>query len=331
MNCCQCRELLSPYLDGVLSENVRRTLEGHLRFCPSCREELKAIRQTIEIIHTWSEEELELPAGFVERLRSRLEEERRPWYRRPGRGWVSLSAAVVLIMVMAFTARANSLRPGFFNTPAASREQGHSQALTGPEQPARRDVQAAPMLTLPPAAPVAPPRQPAPEIKEGASQLRKAPARTPRFYRPAVQKQGQDQGKEQKERQEPVLVGVINLNSRSGERGPATEEQAPAGGGQNQPPAAKGQLAGQQPGTTDQTAGESPGKIPGSSGQASVLPQPGTGLDTGGTFTGSSQGGAVTKPSGTASPVKEGTLSPAAPAGTTGTQAQPATTTKVKP
>lgn len=302
MNCCQCRELLSPYLDGVLSETVRRTLEGHLHFCPSCREELKAMRQTIEIIHSWSEEEMELPAGFAERLRSRLEEERRPWYRRPGRGWVSLSAAAALIMVMAFTARANYLRPGTFNTPAASREQAYSQALTGPEQPARGDVQAAPMLTLPPAAPVAPPRQPAPEIKEKASQLRKAPARTPRFYRPAMQEQ----------EQEPVLVGVMNLSSRSGGGGSATEQQSPAGVKQNPPPADKGQPTG-QPGPRDRASF----RPPGSPGQPLGQTGPGTGLNTGpgAAPAGSGSQGETPKPPGVTSPGKEETAPPVPPAG----------------
>ncbi|MDN5361403.1 MAG: hypothetical protein PWP70_450 [Moorella sp. (in: firmicutes)] len=320
MNCCRCRELLSPYLDGILSETVCRTLEGHLRFCPTCREELEAMRQTIKIIHTWSEEELELPAGFAERLRSRLERERQPWYRRPGRSWVSLSAAAALIMVMAFTARADYLRSGPFNDFTSGREQVQSQALTASQQPAGKDTPATPLLTLPPVAPAVPPRQPAPEIKEEANQLPKAPARTTRVYRPALQEQKQEQ------EQKYLLVGAMNLSSRSRAGGPVAEEQSPTGAEQSPPPADKGQPAGQQPGTRDQAAGESPGKVPGSPGQAPVLPQPGTGLDTGGTSTGSSQGGAETKPSGITSPGQEGTLPPVPPTGGDGKK-QPASTT----
>ena len=101
MKCSQYRDLMSPYLDGVLSETLRRNLENHLHYCPACREELAALRQTIAVIQNWSEEELDLPAGFVEHLRVRLEQVNRPWYRRLSQSWLPLTAAAAIMLMVA--------------------------------------------------------------------------------------------------------------------------------------------------------------------------------------------------------------------------------------
>lgn len=106
MNCRQCRELLSPYLDGVLTAALSQALEDHVRWCQSCREELAALRQTVELLRAWSEEELELPAGFEGRLRSRLEAACRPWYRRLPH-WIPLAAAAAIMVGVAITAYAD--------------------------------------------------------------------------------------------------------------------------------------------------------------------------------------------------------------------------------
>jgi len=100
VKCDQCQELLSPYLDGALTETLRKELENHLRGCSFCREELEALRRTVELLHAWSEEEMELPEGFEERLRSRLTEASRPWYRQLTKSWVSLSVAAVILIAM---------------------------------------------------------------------------------------------------------------------------------------------------------------------------------------------------------------------------------------
>lgn len=107
MNCNQYRELLSPYLDGVLQQSQSQDLENHLRYCSSCREELEALRQTVNILQAWSEEELELPSGFEERLRLRLEKASRPWYSQLSKSWLSLSAAAAILLVVAFSAYGN--------------------------------------------------------------------------------------------------------------------------------------------------------------------------------------------------------------------------------
>ena len=64
-------EALSAYLDGALSSRRARSLEGHLRACDHCREELAALRRVGELFRAW---EPEAPrAFFVERLNHRLD------------------------------------------------------------------------------------------------------------------------------------------------------------------------------------------------------------------------------------------------------------------
>lgn len=106
MNCSQYRELLSPYLDGALGSTQRRNLENHLALCNSCREELEALRQTVKLLQAWSEEELDLPDGFEERLRERLRQACQPWYRHLPKGWLSLAAAAAIMVGVAVSAYA---------------------------------------------------------------------------------------------------------------------------------------------------------------------------------------------------------------------------------
>ncbi len=104
MNCKQYEKLLSPYLDGVLQQSQLKKLERHLRSCPSCRKELEALRQTIYLLQAWSQKELELPPGFEKSLRLRLEQANRPWQRYLSKNWLSLSAAVVILLLVVFSA-----------------------------------------------------------------------------------------------------------------------------------------------------------------------------------------------------------------------------------
>ncbi|MHC4741841.1 MAG: LamG-like jellyroll fold domain-containing protein [Planctomycetota bacterium] len=43
MNCSQCRELLAIFVEGLLAEPEKRAVTSHLKSCPDCRAELKAV------------------------------------------------------------------------------------------------------------------------------------------------------------------------------------------------------------------------------------------------------------------------------------------------
>jgi anti-sigma factor RsiW len=50
--CQQAVELVTDYLEGVLSRADRRRYEGHLAGCPDCTEYLAQMRKTIELTGT---------------------------------------------------------------------------------------------------------------------------------------------------------------------------------------------------------------------------------------------------------------------------------------
>ena len=39
MNCNECRELLVPYIEGLLDSQDRQLVETHLKECPACKAE----------------------------------------------------------------------------------------------------------------------------------------------------------------------------------------------------------------------------------------------------------------------------------------------------
>jgi hypothetical protein len=83
MNCRVVRELSSEYLDRRLPSVEVILLERHLRDCPTCRQEVEALRRTI----TWiaSLGELTAPPGFLGRVYENIEKRERashPW------GWL---------------------------------------------------------------------------------------------------------------------------------------------------------------------------------------------------------------------------------------------------
>lgn len=71
MKCADARELLSAYVDDMLSDSERTALEEHLRICATCAHELAELRQTIAALATLPE--VEPPAEFRQQLRQRLD------------------------------------------------------------------------------------------------------------------------------------------------------------------------------------------------------------------------------------------------------------------
>jgi anti-sigma factor RsiW len=72
--CQQAVELVTDYLEGVLSRRDRRRLEAHLRACPNCSTYLTQIRMTIRLTGEIDAESLppEAQADLVELYRSWL-------------------------------------------------------------------------------------------------------------------------------------------------------------------------------------------------------------------------------------------------------------------
>lgn len=113
MNCDQIQEQLSEYLDNQI-ENAdrRRAIEDHLTSCPRCLPEAKQLRDGIKGVARLPQ--VELPAGFSQRVMARVrEEEGGPtlWERlfQPLRIKIPLHATALLLVVglAVFLYRAN--------------------------------------------------------------------------------------------------------------------------------------------------------------------------------------------------------------------------------
>ena len=70
MICNEARDFLSPYIDGMLSQEQERSLKDHLDICINCRRELGEMRNLTAVMNNMDFEPL--PEGFQERLHEKL-------------------------------------------------------------------------------------------------------------------------------------------------------------------------------------------------------------------------------------------------------------------
>lgn len=75
MNCIEYSELISAYVDEMLSPQEEEKLMRHLKTCQSCQEELESLKQLQRMCHLI--EEVSLPDTFHEELMQRLECEKK--------------------------------------------------------------------------------------------------------------------------------------------------------------------------------------------------------------------------------------------------------------
>jgi len=58
ITCQELTEVLTDYLEGVMTPDLLVRFEGHLAPCPGCRTYLEQMRQTIRLTGTLTEETL---------------------------------------------------------------------------------------------------------------------------------------------------------------------------------------------------------------------------------------------------------------------------------
>jgi len=106
MRCQRVRELLSPYIDRVLSDEERNKVEEHLTACESCRKDLAELQSAVNRIREM--EKLEAPSDFMSKLHERLLQEKVAPFSRHGRkshlvnntsGWLVASVASIALVM----------------------------------------------------------------------------------------------------------------------------------------------------------------------------------------------------------------------------------------
>ena len=75
MKCIEYSELISAYVDEMLSPQEEKQLIMHLKTCQSCQEELESLKQLQKMCHQI--EEVSLPDTFHEQLMQRLKSEKK--------------------------------------------------------------------------------------------------------------------------------------------------------------------------------------------------------------------------------------------------------------
>jgi len=62
-DCRRFREIMSPYIDGRITQDEKQALESHLASCHECRQELESLRSTVGLLHRIPE--VEVPRSFT--------------------------------------------------------------------------------------------------------------------------------------------------------------------------------------------------------------------------------------------------------------------------
>ncbi|WDT70926.1 MAG: DUF2275 domain-containing protein [Candidatus Manganitrophus sp.] len=188
MNCDQIQEQLSEYLDNRLEDaDRRRAIEDHLATCPRCLPEAKQLRDGIKGVAGLPE--VELPAGFSQRVMARVREEGAGptlWERlfQPLRIKIPLHATGLLLVVglAVFLYRANEPMEQMAQSIPSEAAPTLKQAPPAIEEPKSIDITGPPaepseqLLSDSPQAPPAELDQMAPLRQEDRSASAPAPA-----------------------------------------------------------------------------------------------------------------------------------------------------------
>ena len=119
MRCSHVRKLLSPYIDGELTERINEKIRDHVSHCVHCREALQAL-QNLDALskETYAHEPSEAYwANFLPRLHQRIEAASHPSFREkirhvlrdilfPSSPWLKAAGAVASVALIFFIGRA---------------------------------------------------------------------------------------------------------------------------------------------------------------------------------------------------------------------------------
>lgn len=135
MECTRTEDLLSSYLDGDLPDREREGIVEHLRQCPRCAEEERALKETLSLLRNLPAETA--PPGLLEGVRRRIGTERAavPLWKKlflPAHIKIPLeAAAVALIFLLAYGIQKEMPATKVPPSPIASIESEKPESGTG--------------------------------------------------------------------------------------------------------------------------------------------------------------------------------------------------------
>lgn len=146
MNCAEVQDNLSAYLDEVLDPDEHQAVASHLLVCPDCREELKTLRETIQLLHSLGD--VEPPPGFHQQLHARLqaktsrlapEARKFAWFTAlPKSRWFSAGMAAAVFFVVVSVGSLVAKEAGMF--PLWSHDASQDLALTSEMAPSANEA-----------------------------------------------------------------------------------------------------------------------------------------------------------------------------------------------
>jgi hypothetical protein len=248
-------ELLSAYLDGELGERERQRLEARLAQDPALRAELRALHQTVSLMHELPQ--VAAPRNFI--LSRSLVEVQQPAARpepralRPSseqarRAWAApllTAATAVVSLLFVVVLVGDLLLPGIGGLASAPEPMGLSKevpqialeaAPTGDEVEIEREV--APSPTSAPMAAEAPPEEPemaAEEKQEAKVERESAPSPTPA---PTLVAEAPREKPEMAAEEEEEAIEGIGADEAALETGTPSAFTATGGGGPTEEAAA---------------------------------------------------------------------------------------------
>lgn len=110
MNCGDCRELISDFLDGQLHGSVKREFEEHSRTCEDCASALRGVRAVRTRLAELPRHQLPDAFGFrIKRMLAEEAEREQSWLRRvrewlspkPETAWAAASGTVAALASVA--------------------------------------------------------------------------------------------------------------------------------------------------------------------------------------------------------------------------------------
>ena len=115
MNCKDCQELFSLYLDDEIDAPGRTFIQSHLESCRQCELEYQAFKNTVHFLQNFPAEQI--PSDFLVGIHAKLEEQSpwekvRSWLAWPGQRKVALSSAFAMLAIGFATASLIQIIPG---------------------------------------------------------------------------------------------------------------------------------------------------------------------------------------------------------------------------